>query len=1326
MTPPFHQRAFVTSLSIVLMVGSSQAADAPTAAVQWQPMYEPGCGGAIVSVAVSPHDPKLLISGGDMLGIATSFDGGDSWRSTFGLATYEMATPTFHPTDPNVVWIGSCSGPYVSTDRGIHWTQKRAGMPQVSDSRYTAMVEKVLFDPDQPGRLLTIGGSVRRWGTAAETQGWIWESTDNGESWRHVGTIATDGFSTDAKKGANLFWAEYAPGSGSTIHLLAEDAGWYTSDDDGRTWRKHAASGLPTLPTQITFNPKDASVVYAATASYKTGDGDETRQPGGIFKSTDGGRSFSPSSAGIKTVLTADNGNLTSNFANVAVSAANPNVLWTNDGAWNSAVIYKSDDAGASWRPVATRAGLGVEHQQGGSQAVAHPETATFAGIAGRITADPSSADRAYLYNTEFILRTVDGGRTFDDATALRPDASKKDHWRGRGWVGWCSTNIAFNPYRKDQSIAQAMDAARGWISDDGLQSWRFAATDKTHPWLGGVEAAFAKDGTIWLTTGQHGSSNGLLRSRDWGQTWDVLAGAARGLPDTGWHGNAPYDGVYAHPDDSKRAWVALDGRIVRTTDLGETWSPVTEEIGASHIAGDPTTPGRFYVAAKAGVLVTDDGETFRAIGGPGPAGRGRINCDAKGRVIACQWRDGRSGVWRYDPADQAWTRLLDEAQAFECVADPSDPTRLLLATNMDPYNDLAGGNGVWVSNDDGKSWASQNDGLAMRRGLAAAFNPFDPEQIVVGTFGRGFFVGRWSKGATLAATRSYSATAEDATAVATAKPAAAAVPAADSPHVLRDFGPSGFEYAFGDGWQKEGAIATSGEGVTIDATEHGGGGVVLGGVDIAPAGQSKLSMTAKRLPGNEAGTLHVKISAKDGSSSVSFDLSQLKEDAFTTISVDLPADAKTSNVDQLQMQGTNFSAAAKPLKIVIDRIATTGSGRSASAAGNAGDEMTYVIRDLGGLDYTYGETWKNGENVTAGKDGDTTYLQIDATEHGGGGMVLNGADIVPAGQTLLALRARPMPGNEAGSLNANLIGSDQSVSFDLSQLKQGEWATITVPLPGKPEQYRNLQQVQFQGANFSSGAKALKVQIDQVGTTSNDPAANAAAKAAVKASPTAGAPAKDKPNVAAWGYWPDFPQAWMAMFKGQLQEASKGEAQVAFLGDSITQGWGDTGKAIWGQQFAPMKAANFGTGGDTTRQVLWKIENGLLDPIKPKVVVMNIGTNNLYGDQNAGSDEEVAEGIKACVTAIRAKLPDAKVLLLGILPRQNEYFSSRVRNINAITAKLDDGTTVRYLDMGPQFAESLGKVRPELYNADQLHLVEAGYAMWAQTMRPLLDEMMR
>lgn len=224
----------------------------------------------------------------------------------------------------------------------------------------------------------------------------------------------------------------------------------------------------------------------------------------------------------------------------------------------------------------------------------------------------------------------------------------------------------------------------------------------------------------------------------------------------------------------------------------------------------------------------------------------------------------------------------------------------------------------------------------------------------------------------------------------------------------------------------------------------------------------------------------------------------------------------------------------------------------------------------------------------------------------------------------------------------------------------------------------------------------------------------------------TGGPPAKDRPDVPGWGFYPQFPSAWLNFHHGFLDRTKQDNVSIVFLGDSITQGWTGGGKEIWDRRYAPLGAVDYGIGGDSTRQVLWRIGHGELDGLSPKLVMLLIGTNNLYGDFNAGTDDEIAAGITKIVATLRTKLPRTKILLLGLLPRQNEYFSGRIVTINKAVAKLEDGHAVRFLDMGPKFATALGKVRPELYSPDQLHLNAAGYQAWADAMQPLFDALLR
>jgi len=204
-------------------------------------------------------------------------------------------------------------------------------------------------------------------------------------------------------------------------------------------------------------------------------------------------------------------------------------------------------------------------------------------------------------------------------------------------------------------------------------------------------------------------------------------------------------------------------------------------------------------------------------------------------------------------------------------------------------------------------------------------------------------------------------------------------------------------------------------------------------------------------------------------------------------------------------------------------------------------------------------------------------------------------------------------------------------------------------------------------------------------------------------------------------------PQAmFMQKHESFVQIAKEGKAKLVFLGDSITAGWGGQ-KAIWEKAFGKYKPANFGIGGDRTQHVLWRITNGELDGIKPKAFVIMIGTNNSGGDPA----EAIAKGVTKIVETVRAKQPQAKVLLLAIFPRgvkpegklgpQNE----KLKEVNAIIAKLDDGKHVFYLDIGKKFVPGEGPIDKEVM-PDFLHLTAKGYQIWADAIGPKLAELMK
>lgn len=202
------------------------------------------------------------------------------------------------------------------------------------------------------------------------------------------------------------------------------------------------------------------------------------------------------------------------------------------------------------------------------------------------------------------------------------------------------------------------------------------------------------------------------------------------------------------------------------------------------------------------------------------------------------------------------------------------------------------------------------------------------------------------------------------------------------------------------------------------------------------------------------------------------------------------------------------------------------------------------------------------------------------------------------------------------------------------------------------------------------------------------------------------------------------------------LERGKAGPIGVLMLGDSITEGW-NKAPHIYDHYYGKMDPANFGIGGDTTQNVVWRIENGELDGIHPKVVVLMLGTNN----SSSHTGDEIAAADTKIIGMIRARIPGVKVLLLAIFPRDArrtadglitaEAIADAAKRVaandraNALLAKLDDGVNIRFLNINDRFLGRDGKI-PWQIMPDQLHPTAAGYQLWAEAMQKLLTEMMK
>lgn len=191
-----------------------------------------------------------------------------------------------------------------------------------------------------------------------------------------------------------------------------------------------------------------------------------------------------------------------------------------------------------------------------------------------------------------------------------------------------------------------------------------------------------------------------------------------------------------------------------------------------------------------------------------------------------------------------------------------------------------------------------------------------------------------------------------------------------------------------------------------------------------------------------------------------------------------------------------------------------------------------------------------------------------------------------------------------------------------------------------------------------------------------------------------------------------------------QRAKDNPGPCDIAFIGDSITQGWEGSGKNVWQKYYGGRKCLNFGVGGDRTQHVLWRFENGQLDGIKPKAAVLMIGTNNSNKDDN--TEGEILEGVLAIVKQIRTRLPETKILVVGIFPRGQTFSAQRgkILQINQALAKVADGQMIHYVDFGSQLIEADGSISKAIM-PDALHLSERGYEIWAEAIEGKLKELL-
>jgi len=209
---------------------------------------------------------------------------------------------------------------------------------------------------------------------------------------------------------------------------------------------------------------------------------------------------------------------------------------------------------------------------------------------------------------------------------------------------------------------------------------------------------------------------------------------------------------------------------------------------------------------------------------------------------------------------------------------------------------------------------------------------------------------------------------------------------------------------------------------------------------------------------------------------------------------------------------------------------------------------------------------------------------------------------------------------------------------------------------------------------------------------------------------------------------WPQYD--WQKRHELTSTAVKRSKPQILFIGDSITHFFGGEqfdsyalrGKNTWDEFYAPRNPGNLGFGWDKTENVLWRLQHGAIDGISPKLIVMMIGTNNTV----TCSASDIAAGIEAIVLEFEKRLPQSKILLLGVFPRGEKPNPARdkIAEINQIIAKLDGTHHVTFLDIGAKFLTPDGLITKDIM-PDFLHPNEKGYRIWAEAIEPTVKKLM-
>jgi len=689
--------------------------------ISWR-LAGPGGGGWIQSIAFDPRDKDVLYVGCDVGGFYFSADAGRTFEiRNRGLHDYYLEAIAVHPTNSQIIILGTQSGIHRTTDRGLMWQWIRNGFPKLDRHRFSAPIGAVCFV-----RTNVVLAGIGRPRVDKDGAGAIYRSDDTGVNWRRVdgGQLPADAIVSDIKISANVI-------------LAATSAGVFRSDDDGASWRL-SSDGLPhRYVEELAFALSAPETVYVTLRCTA-----QNKEPwnGGVFRSDDAGRTWrAVNGDGLSRKVGAgsDTRHLSSNPKEIVVDPRDANVVYVGNRDWVSAGVYKTTDGGRHW-------------SRRGKADMDYGWITMWGPAVECLALSPVAPDRLAFGTSGHIFLSNDAGTLWQQRYA-KP--SPDGRIVGNGLAVTCAWRVVPDPVRSNRVYFCYMDIGLLISDDNGVSLRRSADGMKMGGNCFGVVVDPQAPITLWAATGWWKRNEGdICRSDDDGKTWCVVGNPQSGLP------NGRVLELVLDPQSpigQRRLLAAVNGHgIFETCDGGATWRAIHDAKQPSGLLLDPSDSKHIVAALDQNIHETrDGGKTWERLSPPGAFGNithlaadphsfSALYVTAREHYDKTAHRMLPGGAFRSDDAGRTWRRILDFHFA-QCIAVSPANARVLYVATMDhPYRDDPVAMGLLKSADGGSTWHAENTGLSLLNIKAVAISPRDPATLYLSTSGNSVFIG--------------------------------------------------------------------------------------------------------------------------------------------------------------------------------------------------------------------------------------------------------------------------------------------------------------------------------------------------------------------------------------------------------------------------------------------------------------------------------------------------------------------------------------------------------------------------------------------------------